>query len=107
MNLQEATIKALENKLIETKKVGNVIGDYITIDGGYTESQYESSVLCYILFNSLDRQLLKEIAEVVKYDTYKDIDELVTIINKKFGPVDVIYNSIWDKHNQIEVQFKY
>ena len=62
--LQEATMRALQNKLEESKTFGNVVGDYITIDGAYTESQYESDVYCYILFRSLDKETLTNIKEV-------------------------------------------
>lgn len=103
--LQEATIRALQNKLEESKTFGNVVGDYITIDGAYTESQYESDVYCYILFRSLDKETLTNIKEVVEYETYKDVEELVKIINKKFGPVDVIFNNNYSKHNSINAKF--
>ena len=91
MNLTEATIKALENKLVELKTIGSVIGDYITINGGYTESQYETGIYGFILFRQkLNKQDLDEIKDFMISINYKDIDELVSAINKQFGPVDFI-----------------
>lgn len=110
MNLTEATMQALQNKLIEGKTIGNVIYDYITINGGYTESQYESNIYGFIFFRQkLDKQLIAEIKEYMKNNDYKDIDELYKLINKRFGPVDYINlgTENYNPHNPINFNIKW